>query len=130
MERGLDDDLGFVLWDGAARNVEALGVLGCLGSWLLILLLLLLLLLLRYRLRCIELRAWLGCDSIAGTFGVAWWHCGLLLRNVCIPAGLLLRAVCAWIGVVPFFLSIVLEVVFLVLLAVVPVEEIAACDYL
>lgn len=148
MERGLDYYLGFSLGDGAARDGEALGLRGRtralvrgLRWWVLAVVVEVLGM---EGLGSIELRTGLGCYCVVGVFlvwegwlvvlGWLWWVLDvvmLLLILLLKLLGLLLfRADCTGKGVMSFLLRIVFSRVCLVLFAVMPVEQVAAYDYL
>lgn len=92
----------------------------------------------------VELGAGLGCYCVVGVFlvgegglvvlGWLWWVLDVVVLLLILLLKLLLLllfcADCTGEGMMSFFLSVVFGGVCLVLFAVVPVEQVAACDYL
>lgn len=102
----------------------------------------------RESLGSVELGAGLGCYCVVGVFlvgegglvvlGWLWWVLDVVVLLLILLLILLLKllllllfcADCTGEGMMSFFLSVVFGGVCLVLFAVVPVEQVAACDYL
>lgn len=102
----------------------------------------------RESLGSVELGAGLGCYCVVGVFlvgegglvvlGWLWWVLDVVVLLLILLLILLLKllllllfcADCTGEGMMSFFLSVVFGGVCLVLFAVVPVKQVAACDYL